>query len=64
MFDFGAKRIFLWATSDFAELPWHGEKDLPRISPCGAVADSLSNGSATLPAKREEPPSSHPDGSK
>jgi hypothetical protein len=25
--------------SDFAELPWHGEKDLPRISPCGAVAD-------------------------
>jgi hypothetical protein len=25
--------------SDFAELPWHGEKGLPRISPCGAEAD-------------------------
>jgi hypothetical protein len=38
MLDFGAKRIFLRAASDFAELPW--------------------------PVKREEPPSSHPDGSK
>jgi hypothetical protein len=46
MFDFGAKRIFLWTStqapnrrSDFTELAWYGEKDLPRISPCGAVAD-------------------------
>jgi hypothetical protein len=30
-------------TSDFAELPWYGEKGLPRISPCGAEADMPLN---------------------
>jgi hypothetical protein len=38
MFDFGAKRIFLW-TSVQAPIGDIGEKGLPRISPCGAEAD-------------------------
>ncbi len=64
MFDFGAKRIFLRATSDFAELPWHGEKGQPRISPCALRQICLSIKCISDAAcKKEEPPSSHPDGS-
>jgi hypothetical protein len=61
--DFGAKRIFLQATSDFADCLGTAKKACREYRLVALRQICLSNGLATLPAKREEPPSSHPDGS-
>jgi hypothetical protein len=52
MRDFGAKRIFLRATSDFAELPWYGEKACREYRLVALRQICLSNALATLPARK------------
>jgi hypothetical protein len=71
MFDFGAKRIFFTdinLSASIGDIGFCGiagtAKKACREYRLGALRQIwLPNGLATLPAKREEPPSSHPDGS-
>jgi hypothetical protein len=65
MFDFGAKRIFLRTSTDriLRNCLGTAKKTCREYRRVALWQIWLSNGLATLPAKREEPPSSHPDGS-